>query len=67
VRGLREKQKVQDHNGYVLSEQGKWESQDFGLLDFARIESKRPPKQKIIASSGNLNKKEKRKTEVVME
>lgn len=26
VRGLRERQKVQKHQGYLLSEQGKWES-----------------------------------------
>lgn len=41
VRSLKEKQRVQEHGGYIVSEQGRWEQNDGGQVAWQKVETKR--------------------------
>jgi hypothetical protein len=41
VRGLKEKQRIQEHAGYIVNEQGRWEQSDSEKIVWAKVETKK--------------------------
>ena len=55
VRGLKEKQRVQEHGGYIVSEQARWDQSDGGQVAWLKVETKKAVESQRIKKTSAVD------------